>query len=333
MAAYYNEIDPNAAEWLRQLIKLGEIADGEVDNRSITEVEGSDLQGFTQCHFFAGIGVWSYALRLAGWADDREIWTGSCPCQPFSSAGKGKGFEDERHLWPHFHRLIRERCPVVVLGEQVANKAGETWFDVVRADLEAEGYAAGPAVFPACGLGAPHQRKRLYWAASALADAKSERCLKEGEGCGRSTQRTGDCWESCNMADAHSERLQGHRRHEQQQCQEGRKEQAGYNTEDRGIDGPCPTNGLWRTADWIFCRDNKWRPVEPGTFPLVDGAPTELLPSDYLGASGNPRSAIVTEADAQVQATKEARQARLKAYGNAINAEAAKAFIEAYLEI
>jgi len=89
LTAYYNEIDPFAAEWLRQLIKDGLIADGEVDERSIEDVTPNELAGFTQCHFFAGIGGWSYALRLAGWPDDQPVWTGSCPCQPFSTAGKG----------------------------------------------------------------------------------------------------------------------------------------------------------------------------------------------------------------------------------------------------
>lgn len=82
--AYYNEIDPFAAEWLCNLIRSGHIAPGEVDTRSIEDVRPKDLDGFTQCHFFAGIGVWSYALRNAGWSDSRPVWTGSCPCQPFS---------------------------------------------------------------------------------------------------------------------------------------------------------------------------------------------------------------------------------------------------------
>ena len=170
MAAYYNEIEPYAAEWLRNLIKAGHIADGEVDTRSIVDVQPFDLQGFDQCHFFAGIGGWSHALRLAGWPDDRPVWTGSCPCQPFSVAGKGGGVNDERHLWPHFYRLIRACRPNVVVGEQVAGKAGYGWFDGVRADLETDHYACRAVDIPALAVNAPHIRQRLYWTACSVAD-------------------------------------------------------------------------------------------------------------------------------------------------------------------
>lgn len=167
MSAYYNEIDPFAAQWLRNLIAAGHIAQGDVDERSIEDVKPSDLIGYKQCHFFAGIGVWSLALRNAGWADSRPVWTGSCPCQPFSAAGAGAGFADERHLWPAFHWLIQECKPAIVLGEQVAGAPGREWVDLVSTDLEAAGYAFGAAVTTAAGTGAAHIRQRLYWVANS----------------------------------------------------------------------------------------------------------------------------------------------------------------------
>lgn len=104
---FYNENDPKAAAWLRELILQGHIPKGKVDERSITELTANDLDGFTQCHFFAGIGGWSRALELAGWPESRPVWTASLPCQPFSTAGQSQGVEDERHLWPVFFDLVK----------------------------------------------------------------------------------------------------------------------------------------------------------------------------------------------------------------------------------
>ena len=162
---YYNENDDKAAAWLRELISRGLIPDGHVDSRSITEVKPDEIKGYTQCHFFAGIGGWSYALELAGWLPRTPVWTGSCPCQPFSSAGKGLAQKDERHLWPIFFDLIRQCRPEHVIGEQVASAIGHGWLDGVSSDLEAEGYACGAAVLGAHSVNAPHQRQRLYWVA------------------------------------------------------------------------------------------------------------------------------------------------------------------------
>lgn len=278
--AYYNEIDPYAAEWLRNLIAAGHIAPGDVDERSIEDVKPDDLRNYTQCHFFAGIGVWSYALRNAGWPDDKPVWTGSCPCQPFSAAGKGDGFDDERHLWPHFHWLISECRPEHVLGEQVASGNANAWFDLVQADLETMGYAFGIVPFPSAGVGSPHIRDRAYWVAHPHHEGLEGRkrmseCSTEliagTSGVVDSMARAGGIsWGKGSKA-----------------CLRSRN--------------PSQTNGFWRDADWLFCRDGKWRPVRPGSFPLVNG---------------------VT-----------ARVGRLRAYGNAINAEAAQTFINAYMEI
>jgi len=161
VVTYFNEFDRFPAAWLRALYP-----DAQVDERSIADVGADELSGHERCHFFAGIGGWEYALELAGWPADWPVWTGSCPCQPFSAAGKGLGEADPRHLWPEFRRLIALCRPPVVFGEQVASKAGRGWLAGVRADLEALGYAFGAADLCAASCGAPHIRQRLYWSAA-----------------------------------------------------------------------------------------------------------------------------------------------------------------------
>ena len=409
MTAYYNEIDPYAAEWLRRLIAAGHIAPGVVDTRSITELDPDELRTYTQCHFFAGIGVWSHALRSAGWDDARPVWTGSCPCQPFSSAGKRLGTADERHLWPAFARLIAECKPPAVFGEQVASGAGRDWLASVRADLEALGYAVGAADLCAAGTGAPHIRQRLYW----VADASGQRVRVEGCGPdagtprgvqgerlqrqrlrpdagndgshggladsmqsgwaeGRTIAGSGQAASSSGssgLADADNARQQGDglqplqrgragdgevagvaglgavggvdnpsiaglEGHGRDQAEDGWHAQAGSVAEAGAYDGLGDTDcagqsardakseratarpakstdtgaqsrsrtpdGFWSAPDWLWCRDGKWRPVESGTEPLATGAA--------------------------------ARVGRLRAYGNALCAPVATAFVEAFLK-
>lgn len=385
-AAYYNEIDPFAAQWLRNLIAAGHIAPGEVDERSIEDVTPDDLRGFTQCHFFAGIGVWSHSLRLAGWPDDRPVWTGSCPCQPFSAAGKGDGFTDERHLWPHFFHLISERRPQHVFGEQVAARNANVWFDLVQADLEGMGYAFGLVPFMSASIGAPHIRERAYWVANAdcvvsdrrgdvrapgrdeysnggdddrLADSNHDRqqpgqgagcrcqCAEQGIDIGRGGENGG----LGNANVARLERLGGNdgaagreratgpaaapgvhdgmantdnEQHSiaisgcgHEHVSTGRQQDPAASAGLRGDYRTLEVNGFWRDADWLLCRDGKWRPVEPGTFPLVDGAAARL---------GRVEPGVARVASSN-------RVGRLKGYGNAINAQAAAAFIRAYMGV
>jgi len=282
MAAYYNEIDPFAAAWLRELMKAGVIAPGEVDERDIREVEASDLRAFSQCHFFAGIGVWSYALRLAGWPDDRPVWTGSCPCPPFSVAGKKKKcpkckssnlvpcprrtgyficcrcshawFADARHLWPEMWRLVSRGRPVCVFGEQVAGSDGEVWLAAVRASLEILGYRFWPAGLNAAGFGAPHIRQRLYFVAESSQQQRRLWMPVQDNGMeitiGEATQRGTD------RGTAFRNRIDGglgdaERNGFSPQRESGQSKNQGRL---RQLKGPSPTNGFWRDAE----RDGGW---------------------------------------------------------------------------
>lgn len=166
MAAFYNEFEPFAAAWLRELIKAGEIADGEVSEKDMWDVIPSELIQYDQVHMCAGIGGWSAALRLAGWPDDRPVWTVSLPCQPFSSAGQGHGLADERgQLADAFFWLAGICRPVCIFGEQVEAAIKHDWLDVMASQLESIGYTVGAVGFPASSVGAYHIRQRLYWVA------------------------------------------------------------------------------------------------------------------------------------------------------------------------
>lgn len=430
MRAFYSEWDPYAAAWLRNLIKAGLITPGEVDERSILDIRPSDLVGFDRVHFFAGIGVWDYALNLAGWGS-AEVWTGSCPCQPFSAAGKRGGTADERHLWPAFFHLIRECRPATVFGEQVASKDGLGWLDLVQADLEGEGYAVGAADLCAPGdrmegddvegyewlqraildcpdpvlaaelrdyaewargevsLGAPNIRQRLWFVAHAngghpgsewqqrgreqrqqpedglariVADSSSQRRdgreltgttreapagnaeasrrraarLRELEGCGAALGMANAAHVGRGQGRSHDggrasrDSSQGRSAGSLPSSAVGRLDDAsGHRLEGRvwrelhGVSGQqdeppsgsgCHSGaGFWIGVDWIPCRDSKVRPVESGSFPLVDGASFRMgSGSAYEGRS---------------------RAGMLKGYGNAINAQRARAFIEAVMQV
>ena len=328
---YYNEFDPYAAQWLRNLIDAGHIAPGIVDERSIKDVKPADLEGYTQCHFFAGIGVWSHALRQSGWPDSRPVWTGSCPCQPFSAAGNGGGVTDERHLWPVWFNLIRECRPSVIFGEQVEAAVNHGWLDLVQTDLEGEDYACGAVGLPAGGVGAPHIRQRLWFVGHA---ASLRQCGRVKDTHGLKPEMLGAGHKSIfgGLADADSGRHNGRATATGQQegastglasgstsgelaDTNGTRSAAGVSEQEYGEKrnsgifdngsgqkfsaGFRPKN-FWDNCDWLPCRDGKARPVEPGTFPLAHGAT--------------------------------ARVGRLRAYGNAIVPQVAQAFIEAYLE-
>lgn len=317
MTALYNEIDEYAAAWLRNLIADGLIAPGIVDTRSIVELQPSDVAGFTQVHFFAGIGGWSLAARLAGWPDTRPLWTGSCPCQPFSVAGKGEGQADVRHLWPEFHRLIAAERPDVVMGEQVAAAVGKSWLDGVCADLESIGYACGAAVVPACAVDAPHRRDRLWFVADDGA-GRAGPLWRQGEQQGRTeTVGAGD---PDGMANAHEQGLE--RRIALREC--GDERAAGsHGMANADCEGPLSSaqtgiyrgeesrgprhvelerrgGAFWSDSALAIGADGKARRVKPGIRLLAHGIP--------------------------------ARVGKLRAFGNAIVPQIAAEIIGAYLD-
>ncbi len=284
MSAYYNEIDNYAAQWLRNLIAAGHIAPGDVDERSIEEVTADDIKGYTQCHFFAGIAGWSYALRLAGWPDDREVWTGSCPCQPFSVAGSQGGAADKRHLWPAFFRLISERRPATVFGEQVASAPGRDWLCAVRLDLETLAYAVGAADLCAAGVGAPHIRQRLWWVADSNGIERGSGHTEPNAGAdGRDNAGRGGEIGGVEYAEQQgSQRLAG---------DGGRGNEPGRDNTQQG--GSFATPGAWADLDFLQCADGKARPTKPGLSPLADGLPGRV---GQLRAYGN---AIVPQVAAE----------------------------------
>jgi len=328
---YHNEIDPYAAQWTRNLMKKGLIPDGFVDERDVRDVQPMDLWGFTRCHFFSGIAGWAYALRLAGVPDDFPLWTGSCPCQPFSVAGQQKGFADERHLWPIWAKLIAQSRPAIVLGEQVAGAAA--WLRLVRSDLEAMGYAVGAIPVEAASAGADHLRDRFWFVAySESEQARSARqpwqCgdveydTRDGRRKGRPKHDVRSGWPTSSitsgagaLADDDDERLQGRRlqseRADQQSAgPDGMADADSSGSEDglrlwllqrQGL--PNAPRSFWSqpdaNLDWVIGADGKSRRVKSGIRLLAHGV--------------------------------FARASKLRAYGNAIDLRPAAAFIEAAL--
>ena len=329
MRVYYNDFDPYVCQWLENLIAAAEIPPGDVDNRPIQEVQPHEVKGYQQCHFFAGVGGWSYALQFAAWPEEWPIWTGSCPCQPFSAAGKGLGFDDERDLWPAFHRLISDIRPSIVVGEQVSGARGLEWLDRVFIDLESDSYAVGASDLPAAGVGAPHIRQRLWWL--AYADSKrSQRPTNAARGgTGIETQERAIVIDSSRTCDRLADSARGRTRPITGERTEGiwqggtnapiasgatcglgnsehhgplaKREPSGTQGKGRVFEPQGSSGGAWGNAGFIYePRAELWRRIKPGLEPLANGIP--------------------------------ARTPKLRAYGNAIVPQVAAVFLSAAME-
>ncbi len=297
---YYNENDPKAAAWLRELIADGHIPGGYVDERSICDVRPHELTGYAQQHFFAGIGGWAYALRLAGWDDARPVRTGSCPCQPFSAAGKQLGEADARHLWPVFRDLIVFGEPTITFGEQVASALGREWLAGIRADLEGMGYAVGGADLCAAGVGSPNIRQRIFWIAHRVEHAARDR--RQQRRTESSRRRTfGGCGPSrLAYADSNGRAEHG--------CEPRERGAAGPSdsAERGGLTGRLGDANIqrpqrrderrhgadqwtpWTASVVLPCTDGKARRIEPGSFPLAHGIPGRVGLLRGYGNAINP---------------------------------------------
>jgi DNA (cytosine-5)-methyltransferase 1 len=280
MTAWYNENDAYAAEWLRNLISERLIADGIVDSRSIVDVRSAELAGFDQLHFFAGIGGWSLALRRAGWPDTRSVWTGSCPCQPFSLLGKQAGYADPRHLWPTWARLIAERRPAIIFGEQLAT--APRWLRLVRGDLEALGYAVGSLPIEAACAGAEQARDR-FWFVGALVNSIEpglEGHARHVDHARAQSQAAGSAAEAGfqfgSGAMAHGAGIGG---------------RAGLRQGLAIIDGDGAASDS-REFDLAICRiDGRARRIKPGLRLVADGIPARVDKLRALGNAIDPRPA------------------------------------------
>lgn len=179
---------------------------------------GKEIIPFNHIGLFEGIGGFSLAARWMGWETiatceindfcnnilkyhfpnakqhydikqtDFTIYRGKCdiltggfPCQPFSIAGKRKGTDDDRHLFPEMLRAIREIQPTWIVGENVfgiVNWDGGLVFEQVQADLEAEGYEVQSFILPAASVNAPHERYRVWFVAYSYTNSNNRRSCK-----------------------------------------------------------------------------------------------------------------------------------------------------------
>ena len=293
--AYYNENHPDAADWLERLKAAGALPAGDVDRRDVRDVHPDDIKGYIQAHFFAGIGGWPLALRSVGWRDDRPVWTASLPCQPFSRAGKQKGFADERHLWPDFEKLVEARRPAVLLGEQSGDAA--EWVDVVRSRLDSLDYAVGTVPFKASCAGAEHGRPRFYF----VADADDEQRRLEQQQQGRTPERA---WEESRWRDQSlvvGDTACGDKRGTVDVRSAGQVAPRGSSAGD----------GL----EWVRDRHGKVRRSPPGIRGLADDV------SGRVAVDGPTGERLIS------------RVATLKGFGNALDQRAARSFVAACMQI
>lgn len=328
MSTFYNDNDPFACEWLRNLIAAGHLPAGDVVCKDIRELRGEDVEGYERVSLFAGIGGWDYALELAGWPKGRSIWTASCPCPPFSAAGRKYcpnchrsrlgfvgwdefgcpecDYRDPRHLWPSLRNLIRECRPDTIVGEQVASNNGRGWLARVQVDLQELGFAFGAQDSCAASVAAPHIRQRLFWVANAVRVNSRERRIAGGQEGARRQYGHDDDGRASWLGSPSQPGLEGHAGNVNAGDQPRRfGKDAARSIAETGCADP------WSDFTVVACGDGKTRriPTEPSLFPLASGVPGRV---GQLRAAGNaivPKAAAIfirafLEAEAEINLTK-----------------------------
>ncbi|MBS0202309.1 MAG: DNA cytosine methyltransferase [Planctomycetes bacterium] len=347
---------------------FGEIPTSFVDSRSIKDVDADYVRGFRQCHFFAGIGGWPLAFALAGIPDWLNTWSGSCPCQPYSTAGKGKAQADPRHLWPVWFPLIRECRPQYVFGEQVSAAIGHGWLDGVFADMEAAGYTGGACVLGAHSKRAPHIRQRVWWgfkrnggvsnlSGSRLARA-GQGAATDGHGADSVPQRGFALGESAGSGGLQHATGQGLERRDiirgvysgatcSPQGQEPfisgddlswprNSNGGGQWGEGSSIKQVRPdSSDAWSDYTIAEFRDGKRRRVGRGVQCLADGIPFRSKDPrmGYLLTRLRGMGHDSKAARRILDAARSNRTGRLKCYGNAIIPQVAAVFIQVFMEV
>lgn len=189
------------------------VAHSEIDPYCIRVLEKNfpgvpnlgDIKTLTRESFYDATGLRSV-----------DIISGGFPCQPWSCAGKQRGTSDDRHLWPEMLRVIKELRPTWIIGENVAGFINMALDDALS-DLEAEGYKARPFVLPACSVGAPHQRNRVFIVGYAKhhgslaaevtrGTGETRHDLTQGQDTTWESERTGIRRSHADVADTYSKR-------------------------------------------------------------------------------------------------------------------------------
>ena len=268
--------------------------------RKVLEYHFPESQSFTDVKQFDG----------TAWRGRVDIISGGFPCQPYSSAGKRLGKDDERHLWPEMLRIIREAAPAYVVGENVrglTNWNGGVVFEEVCADLEVAGYEVWTGILPAAGVGAPHRRDRVWFVAHAHdhgavrtsgrnASASNSEGVPERDEVQLSDQ-SGDVWDVANTACSISERTRNARPGWDGFTDNGGDGHA-TDTNCRGLEGAIEIGrygvNVERQSQFGHAADtnggrsiSRWKDVQPeqsdGQRPVGDGGQQHVAHTDGIG--------------------------------------------------